>query len=372
MRRRSHRENATLKRQKRSDDKSIPAQRLLTSELRSTWNEFFESNFFLKAPSDLYGVFELALELRPKSPCEAFVDTLGLRLIGPFDLLAAANEKEVTVVKPLYLHGRFFFDPPEVAATVLDTDSDVGRHWGYFRDAPDQVPEYIVCAESSGECKFDIAGSNLFDVLESRLQICRSSFKDYEAANLLQKIKEHREGTSLSQTRSVSSLRSKRSKEYVAPSLHQLGIVVPVDIENNTGYRELPTNGKDLADLLHRLKKDDAGKNSAERKRLSELMTRATIACDECDFGTGLLLGLDVFSVGSCVEKEALQLLRIAYMLLDRVNLYKILSGHCKHRDNGNIYACLESIVASSKMKGSEKYSKLEALELPTPLNGDK
>ena len=64
---------------------------------------------------------------------EAFVDTLGIRLCGPFDLLAAADQEEVVVDKPLYLHGRFFIDPPEVATVMADSGSDVGRHWGYFR-----------------------------------------------------------------------------------------------------------------------------------------------------------------------------------------------------------------------------------------------
>ncbi|POM77744.1 hypothetical protein PHPALM_4821 [Phytophthora palmivora] len=86
---------------------------------------------FLKAPGDLFDVFALALEVRPERPCDAFVDTLGVQLCGPFDLLAA--EKEVTVDKPLYLHGRFFFDPPEVTSVMVDSHSDVGRHWGYFR-----------------------------------------------------------------------------------------------------------------------------------------------------------------------------------------------------------------------------------------------
>jgi hypothetical protein len=63
---------------------------------------------------------------------EAFVNSLGLRLCGPFDLMAKAGE-EVAVHRPLHLHGRFFNDPPEVAAVVVDTESDKGRHWGYFR-----------------------------------------------------------------------------------------------------------------------------------------------------------------------------------------------------------------------------------------------
>lgn len=169
------------------------------------------------------------------------------------------------------------------------------------RDAPDQRPEYVVCAESSRECKFDVIGSSLFQVLESRLKKRRSILGADKTADLLQKIEAHRDEKSRASGQSEAALRTKRSKDSVAASLHQLDIVVPVDTKTNTGYRELPTTGKDLADLLHQLERD-AGKKSQARKKLSELITRATIASDECDFGTGLLLGLDVFTAGSCLE----------------------------------------------------------------------
>ncbi|KUG02273.1 hypothetical protein AM587_10015452 [Phytophthora nicotianae] len=328
------------KRQKASDNENTPATQPATSEHRSAWDAFLESKLFLKAPGDLYDVFELAAELRPESPCKAFVGTLGLRLTGPFDLLAA--KEEVTVDKPLYLHGRFFFDPPEVATVVVATESD---------------------EDSSRECKFDIVGSNLFQLLESRLQKRQSTLGVAKTADLLKKIEGHK---SCARGQSESALRSKRAKETVAPSLHQLGIVVPVDTKSNTGYRELPTTGKDLADLLHQVRQE-AGKTSPARKKLSELITRATIASDECDFGTGLLLGLDVFTAGSCLEKEALQLLRVAYMLLRRANFYKIASGHSKHRNGDDLTACIESVVASDQ-EVSDKQSKQSTVELPLPL----
>ncbi|KAL3660740.1 hypothetical protein V7S43_014143 [Phytophthora oleae] len=356
---------APAKRQKANDSEKASAKQPASAIHRSAWDAFLSSTLFLQPPEDLYSVFSVASEIRPESPCDAFVDTLGLRLTGPFDVLARCK---VTVNKPLYLHGRFFFDPPEVATVMVDTDSDVGRHWGYFRDAPGQVPEYVVCAESSQECKFDIAGGSLFQVLEKRLDKRRPKLDAGKAVELLQKIEAHRDEKSRARGQSEPALRSKRAKDSVAPSLHQLGIAVPVDAKNNTGYRELPTTGKDLANLLHQLKQD-AEKKSPARKRLSELVTRATIASDECDFGTGLLLGLDVFTAGSCVEKEALQLLRIAYMLLRRANFYEIASGHCKHRNKEDLSASIESIVASGN---ESKQSNQSTVNLPPPLSSHK
>jgi len=70
------------------------------------------------------------------------------------------------------------------------------------------------------------------------------------------------------------------------------------------------------------------------------------------------------------LQKEALQLLRVAYMLLRRASFYKILSGHCKHRDSDNPTARIESVVDSGKASGQQ--SKLSAVQLPPPVVGRK
>ncbi|KAG6583282.1 histone PARylation factor 1 [Phytophthora cinnamomi] len=299
------------KRHKPDPSAALPAVQVATTE---QWGAFLLAKYFLNVPGEFYTVFALATELRPDSPCEAFVDTLEIRLCGPFDLLAAAAKKE-----------RLRWTSPCTCT-------------GF----PDQVPEYVVCAESSRECKFDIVGGSLFQVLESALEKRRSTLGAEKATALLQTITARRGEKARSRGQSESALRAKRAKESVATSLHQLGIVVPVDSKTKTGYRELPTTGRDLADLL-----------------------------DECDFGTGLLLGLDVFTAGSCLEKEALQLLRVAYMLLRRANFYKIASGHCKHRDRDDAGMSIQSI-ATSDCDTSDKQPKVTTVELPPSLFGSK
>lgn len=217
----------------------------------------------------------------------------------------------------------------------------------------------------------------------------RSSLGADKAADLRKKIEAHRGEKSRSRAQSETALRAKRAKEMVAPSLHQLGIVVPVDTKTNTGYRELPTTGQDLADLLHQLEQD-ADKKLPTRKRLSELITRATIASDECDFGTGLLLGLNVFTAGSCLEvrhkwrfvfKDKLWTHIFVRAIAEggtaatsrRVHaaaprqLYKVASGHCKHRDHDDTNASINSIVDSSS-ESSGKQPKATTVELPASL----
>lgn len=79
-----------------------------------------------------------------------------------------------------------------------------------------------------------------------------------------------------------------------------------------------------LSDNLTKLLKQiDASKSDDERKvyfsKLYEIVTWATIAMDEGDYGTCLELGLDLFSFGShYLHKIILQLLPPAYNLLNR------------------------------------------------------
>jgi len=67
--------------------------------------------------------------------------------------------------------------------------------------------------------------------------------------------------------------------------------------------------------------------------KLDEIVRLATIAADECDFGTCLELGHDLFSNGGIhVQTRALEMLSIAYTHLKRPQLLKILEAHLKNR----------------------------------------
>jgi hypothetical protein len=57
----------------------------------------------------------------------------------------------------------------------------------------------------------------------------------------------------------------------------------------------------------------------AHLDKLHPIVTAANIANDECDFGTSLELGLDLFSFGGEVfHRTVLNLLKTAYNLLQR------------------------------------------------------
>jgi len=95
-----------------------------------------------------------------------------------------------------------------------------------------------------------------------------------------------------------------------------------------------------IDDLQKLLKQIEEASNPDERKtviaKLDEIVRLATIAADECDFGTCLELGHDLFSNGSIhVQTRALQMLSIAYIHLQRIQLLKIFETHLKNRRKG-------------------------------------
>lgn len=176
-------------------------------------------------------------------------------------------------------------------------------------DTPDATPAYVVQADDSAVCAFRVVGSSLFHVLDARLSEQHSQTHDASDSSnrksssssarevLAAHVSQYLRARGLANV-TPASLRRKRSSEATAASLHSLGIVVPFNAKTEAGYRELPVVGDDLAELLARVQNGDA----SARKTLSGLITRATIANDECDFGTSLLLGLDVFSAGAALE----------------------------------------------------------------------
>ncbi|XP_036010204.1 histone PARylation factor 1 isoform X3 [Mus musculus] len=139
-----------------------------------------------------------------------------------------------------------------------------------------------------------------------------------------------------------------RDKKVVTKTFHGAGLVVPVD-KNDVGYRELPeTDGNVFpveicASDLKRICKAvvDAASDEERLKAfapIQEMMTFVQFANDECDYGMGLELGMDLFCYGShYFHKVAGQLLPLAYNLLKRDLFAKIIEDHLASRSEENI-----------------------------------
>jgi len=69
---------------------------------------------------------------------------------------------------------------------------------------------------------------------------------------------------------------------------------------------------------------------------LMEIITLVQFANDECDYGEGLELGLDLFSYGGEVlHKTILSLLPLAYQLVGRPQYATIIEAHLADRRRG-------------------------------------
>ena len=88
-------------------------------------------------------------------------------------------------------------------------------------------------------------------------------------------------------------------------------------------------------------KKIADSKSEAERDKnlepLQEIITLVQFANDECDYGEGLELGIDLFCYGGETFHSTIgQLLSLAYDLLNRQEYGQIIEAHLKHRKRGD------------------------------------
>ena len=64
---------------------------------------------------------------------DALKESLGLQLVGPYDILSGSFDdvKESDTIS-YHLHYRYYYDPPEFL-TVVRGDDKTGFHVGYYR-----------------------------------------------------------------------------------------------------------------------------------------------------------------------------------------------------------------------------------------------
>jgi hypothetical protein len=115
---------------------------------REVWSKELQEKFAVPFGDDFFDLWDVARTLNPEDPLQAFRPSVGVDLVGAYDVLAG-NFEDVTIDASKYhLHWRYYFDPPEVL-TIFTADrassggSD-GEHWGYFRDEPTELPSAVV------------------------------------------------------------------------------------------------------------------------------------------------------------------------------------------------------------------------------------
>uniref|UniRef100_A0A4X1V6C4 Histone PARylation factor 1 n=1 Tax=Sus scrofa TaxID=9823 RepID=A0A4X1V6C4_PIG len=262
-----------------------------------------ESHYRLSLPEDFYHFWKFCEELDPEKPADSLSLSLGLRLVGPYDILAGKHKmKKRSASLNCNLHWRFYYDPPEFQ-TIIIGDSKTQFHMGYFR---------------------------LF--LMKKLKEVTDKKKISLLKNIDEKLTEAARELGFSLEQRTAKMKQ-RDKKVVTKTFHGAGLVVPVD-KNDVGYRELPETDANLRRICKTIAEapgdDERLKAFAP---IQEMMTYVQFANDECDYGMGLELGTDLFCHGShYFHKVAGQLLPLAYNLLKRNLFAEIIEGHLADR----------------------------------------
>jgi len=131
-----------------------------------------------------------------------------------------------------------------------------------------------------------------------------------------------------------------REKKVNCKTLHQAGLVVPVD-PRGFGYREVPeTLDAQKRMFSNACVKDNEKKRSKGEDDIQEIVTLIQFANDEGDFGMGLEFGLNMFSFGEFgLHRYVRATLPVCYNLLGRRVYADILKEHLKNRKQQRLSA---------------------------------
>ncbi|CAD6236414.1 GSCOCG00008169001-RA-CDS [Cotesia congregata] len=249
-------------------------------------------------PDDFYKFYEFCCSLSKDDPQSA-LRSVDLKLVGPYDVL-------------------YYYDPPEFQTILKGNDKD-GLHYGYWRDESKTQPTFIAKNSANKNYKIKIA----------------NPFEKGKISRVLQTLKNYAKTHDICLEKNSAGMQ-KRNREVITKTLHGAGIVVPYNKKTQLGYRQLSLTDSHLIKLLHQIEKADSIDVKVYLGKLEEVVRLATIAADECDFGTPLELGHDLFSCGiEAVQRIALQMLALAYNLLKRPEFLKIAEAHISHRKKG-------------------------------------
>jgi len=317
-----------------ADAKESPPKKLKTNQSNTfydKYNTIIKEKYGVELPQDFYLFFEFIQDKEVSSVLSSF----GLHLTGPFDILEG-NIKEDRTQCDLHLHGRHYYDIPEIM-TVLYVKNNSGFHIGYFRDDPKQLPTMLVSNKSEVNGEFTPCGDNIFAPVYTFCQsflikASKDEKKVKVVTQLLKKIEKRSKELHYSLEAVPPSVK-KRQKSINSKTFNKIGIVVPMD-KTGVGYRELPSTDRELKQILTKIvKADTEEKKNNAFDELDEIITLVQFANDECDYGMGLELGIDLFTFGSDAIKGPIShLLPLAYQLLGRDLYSDVITAHMEDR----------------------------------------
>ncbi|OXB70125.1 UNVERIFIED_CONTAM: hypothetical protein H355_000006 [Colinus virginianus] len=288
--------------EQRNKNGDVKKRRSGQAEAPDALQQEAEMCYQLRLPEDFYQFWKFCEELDPEKPSDALASSVGLTLVGPYDILAGKHKKAKSTDVNFSLHWRFFYDPPEFQ-TILVGDSKTQYHMGYFRFFLSKKRKEVTDKNKKAVLK---------DIEEKLTRTAKELGYSLEQKTMKMK---------------------QRDKKVVTKTFHGAGLVVPVD-KNDVGYRELPETNANLKKICKAIV--DAPTDDERLKAfapLQEMLTYVQFANDECDYGMGYELGMDLFCYGShYFHKTVAQLLPLAYSLLKRNLFAEVIEAHLADR----------------------------------------
>ncbi|XP_054714326.1 histone PARylation factor 1-like [Uloborus diversus] len=286
-------------------------------------------------PPDFFDFWNFCSTINKAKPEDAFAE-IGFHLVGVYDLLAKKVPKTKTVY--LHCHWRYYYDPPEFQ-TIIKLDGDDLFHIGYFSDDPSEVPRILASNKANSGAKLTLMGDNVFAAMNSALSKVLNRINEKKLKEKFLNIQRDLQVFAKKKKYSLETITGKtknRQKRVVAKTFHSLGIVVP--IVRDVGYRCLSETDASLKRALNKIVTAKDVKTKEENESiLFDIIHNVHLANDECDFGTGLELGIDLFCNGDpYFHPNILRFLPLAYYLLKRNKFGEIVHAHLKNRKTGD------------------------------------
>ncbi len=294
---------------------NAPYHSLMTTRLEQR-KARLRAEYGFDFPDGLARFWEFACRLAPLDPLNALAPTLGVVLVGPFEVLHGRFDGRVPR-RSLLLHWRYHDDPPEFF-TCLAGDTD-GLHWGYFLDDPTPKSGCVASYYARDAYEITADGDDLFEAMRLHLEYRHAWAEDADPTALepLARVRSRLMEYATADRPEVGDEYTERyagvtSRTPTAQTMEGMGVVVPED-----KYRPLSMGGRKL--WKHLRKNDD----------LAPLVEEARIALAEGHPGTALLLGKNLWAcVGERKARWAGELLEAAYEALGRPALTRVLQTH--------------------------------------------
>nr|CAD7448672.1 unnamed protein product [Timema bartmani] len=285
--------------------------------------ESIKQKFLLEMPEDFYSFWSFCENISKDKPS---VPNLCLRA-GMSNLLWTEGHVSSWGIGRGAIHEMYYTYCPN--GTIVRGDDKQLFHMGYYRDDPQSPPCFVASNCAAVSCIIVPVAENLFGAINSYLESKKKTCGPFilmKVSRLQNALQSWAKRNNFTLDVSTSQMKA-RERKVVAKTFHKAGIVVPVDKKSDLGYRELLEDDASLKRLLKRVadSTSDAERTSCLGK-LQPVLTAVSIATDECDFGTGLELGIDLFSYGGDVfHNTIVQYLNTAYTLLQRQEFSKII-----------------------------------------------